>query len=366
MTSTLGSRRDSGFTLVELLVVIAIIGILVGMLMPALSMAREASRRSSCLNNLSQIGKAFAAYDADKTLLPGWRNSLDTYTSQKVAADDKPRAMVSWAVMILPFFDQRDIYDWHETYTTGTAVDEVSKKRIPSYVCPSASSDLKGGPLTYMGNGGTAGETLNGAEQWRGDGVFLDTAGNAASASWQIVESGSAYNPARSSLTQIGAADGTGSTLLVAERSGLMAPADSAWADRPRPASGASWAQHPLSGTSTNVQVMTHLIMHPPELAVNQDPVAGKRTINPTAETAAGNATDWEMRFPSSRHPGGACVVFCDAHTRFLSEKIEPWVYSQMLTSNKRLRSERARRWETYVIQGERVQYIFDENDINK
>jgi|694.fasta_scaffold26126_4 prepilin-type N-terminal cleavage/methylation domain-containing protein/prepilin-type processing-associated H-X9-DG protein len=364
-----GPRRDSGFTLVELLVTISIIGVLVGMLLPALSMAREAARRSSCMNNLSQIGKALITYDADKTVLPGWRNPLDTFTSQRVAADKKPMAMVSWTVMILPFFDQREIHEWHETYTNNAAVDDVATKRIPGYVCPSASSDLAGGPLSYMGNGGTGAELLNGGngtEQYRGDGVFLDAAGNAASSTWYISDSGAAYNPARSSLTQIGAADGAGSTLLVAERSGLSAPTDSAWAGRPRPASGASWASHPMSNATINVQVLTHLIMHPPRLPAGQEPPAGKRTINPTAETAPLAAADWALRFPSSRHPGGTGAVFCDGHTRFLSEKIEPWVYCQMLTSNKRVRSDRAKEWERYSGKDGWVHYIFDENDINK
>ena len=63
---------------------------------------------------------------------------------------------------------------------------------------------------------------------------------------------------------------------------------------------------------------------------------------------------------------GGTGVVFCDGHTRFLSEKIAPWVYGQMLTSNKRVRSFRAQDWERYMKGSELVPYIFDENDINK
>src|SRR6186713_297456 len=87
-------QRRVGFTLVELLVVIAIIGVLVALLLPAVQMAREAARRSSCQNNLRQIGIATHNFHDVQNQLPPVRVSNNHAT---------------WFVLIMPYMEQGNI-----------------------------------------------------------------------------------------------------------------------------------------------------------------------------------------------------------------------------------------------------------------
>lgn len=355
----------AGITLVELLVTIAIIGMLAGLLLPAMSAAREAARRGNCMHNISQIAKAITSYDTDKSHLPGWRDIVDDYTKVKASAEGtRPQACVSWTVKILPFIDQREVFDWYETYsgTSAGTVDDVAKKRLSIFVCPSTGATRENrSPVSYAVNGGTGAETLEetggGHRQHSGDGAFADAAGNAAESAWHLASGGyQAYRGERTSLAQVGVCDGAGGTLLIAERCGLAVPSDVSWAANPRPAL-----------PNANAVATALVVLHPPQLAPGAEPPPTARVINPTAENRPVSGTDWGLRYPSSRHVGGVSVAFCDGHTRFLTEKIAPWVYCQLLTSNRRARSARATQWERYVgSDGGWVHYILDENDFDK
>jgi len=135
----------SAFTLVELLVVITIIGILMGMLMPAVQYARESGRQAQCKTNLKNLGIALEAYHQQFGSLPYGSVANVSRSGDTNWSVGSPRG--STLHSLLPFIDLRAIYDLfsfpsktnHEV--TGTNYT-VLKFRIPVYVCP--SDDFRG------------------------------------------------------------------------------------------------------------------------------------------------------------------------------------------------------------------------------
>jgi len=145
-------HRNSGFTLIELLVVIAIIGLLVGLVLPAVQSSREAARRAQCQNNLKQIGIALNNYnDLHQVIVPGRIFKIDVGPPPASGCNglmlsgcqDTP-----WFVMMLPQLEQQAIYN-HFNFALGTegpvslgfpgffANTTVFGMKIGLYQCPS-------------------------------------------------------------------------------------------------------------------------------------------------------------------------------------------------------------------------------------
>jgi len=147
-------RFRRGFTLIELLVVIAIIAVLVALLLPAVQQAREAARRSSCKNNLKQLGLAMHNYHDTHRVFPFGYSAVSGMTHRRQ----------TWFHMILPFLDQAPMYNLYEQDTTPFVhqmpKDPIAGQVVNSLTCPSDGSapgfGANGGTTSFQGSYGVA------------------------------------------------------------------------------------------------------------------------------------------------------------------------------------------------------------------
>ena len=167
---TVQKNAKRAFTLVELLVVIAIIGILIGMLLPAVQMVRAAARRTTCANNIRQIALAFHNYESTfsefpvNQIGPGVGDSSSGYGP----------GYYSWMVPLLPYIEQNNVYDLFDhrinngdgdgyrvsdTHPNAAAVSTL----ITTFLCPSDEPNRQNSivlgsanpaPSNYVGNAG--------------------------------------------------------------------------------------------------------------------------------------------------------------------------------------------------------------------
>ena len=215
-------RRPSGFTLVELLVVIAIIGILVALLLPAVQAAREAARRSQCLNNCRQIGLAFHMYhDATKELPPSrmWDGGF------------------TWAGVVLPYMEEAAISNAADfTRNFRDQPDLVKEAVVTTFLCPSRIHEqplnyLKSEVIPYIQT--RTGGAVNGAGNTRGiqgDYACVSSTFRSSKGSLDQFFDGAIILPkslsgnrfkSRTKLSNI--VDGTSKTLMVGENSYWLA-----------------------------------------------------------------------------------------------------------------------------------------------
>lgn len=153
--------KRSAFTLIELLVVIAIIAILIALLLPAVQQAREAARRSTCKNNLKQIGVALHNYAETHGVFPPGMifrtaNGRDSnsggccrHRQESNAAGLGP----SWLVQLLPSMDQTPLFEDFNPNQPITSTNNrvVAQTFLNSYVCPSDTYASAGNPYNRHG-----------------------------------------------------------------------------------------------------------------------------------------------------------------------------------------------------------------------
>lgn len=125
---SLNSSRRKAFTLVELLVVIAIIGVMVGLLLPAVQAAREAARRMSCSNNMRQLGLAMQNYESAVRRIP-----------PSACVNPKTTANASWSIhgRLFPYLEQNVLANQIDLSLNWSNYPILNYYRVPTYVCPS-------------------------------------------------------------------------------------------------------------------------------------------------------------------------------------------------------------------------------------
>jgi prepilin-type N-terminal cleavage/methylation domain-containing protein/prepilin-type processing-associated H-X9-DG protein len=293
-------RNDQhrGFTLIELLVVIAVIGVLIALLLPAVQAAREAARRTQCVNNLKQLGLAIQGYVDTHGVMP-----LGSFKMPPPAGGDPCNGGHEAGVFIaiLSFLEQGPLFNafnsgvHYETAPNST----VNGTGLSVLWCPSdgmvsqADSKHFGWPVrfcSYMGNAGT----WNSPPENRGPTCTVQ--------SFQaLLGQANGVIFYYSSVRIAGVTDGTSNTFLLGEHAYGKNPAielpDWNW-----------W----FSGNYGDTMFTTLFPMNP----LGKIPDVSNQTlygidINPSIQAA------------SSYHPGGAHFALCDGSVRFVKETID-------------------------------------------
>ena len=244
-------RTRRGFTLVELLVVVTIIGILMGMLLPAINAARESARKSSCANNMKQIGLAILNFEAARGKLPTGGEGTD---GSVIAATFSLHGLFTH---LLPYMEQDAIYqqlDLKHSYRDTTSYDpgdgsstnnaKNCQREIQSYLCPSnpylASKDPLGyGGLDYfatvytdisdgMVTTSSAGVGRRDGANYRMEGALTVADGKNATAGNKTTIADFTIGVVPTGVPMSAITDGTSNTIAVIEDAGRVCPSATA------------------------------------------------------------------------------------------------------------------------------------------
>ena len=320
--------RHSGFTLVELLVVIAIIGVLVGLLLPAVQSAREAARRMQCVNQMRQCSIALMNHHDAIGYFPGGSvRGLDTNGDSNYYGPN-----TSWLAHLLPYYEQGVIAQFVEFGEDYAARNNAVIRKTPLDIvlCPSdsgrADRTWKGAPASW---------------QWDNEPTnFVACYGSSTldNGTININKMGSAYPDSEpdglffiDSKTEIrNVADGTSNTVAISEcligrpdvrqvgagagynlcRQGLAPPTFGS----PFNPRGESWFY------GVNTQTWGFSTSMAPNLPTEIECGVWSGTGNYAAR---------------SEHPGGVNMMLCDASGHFVNDDIDPLVWQALGTINR-------------------------------
>jgi prepilin-type N-terminal cleavage/methylation domain-containing protein/prepilin-type processing-associated H-X9-DG protein len=306
-----------GFTLIELLVVIAIIAILIGLLLPAVQKVREAAARSTCSNNLKQIGLAMHNYhDVNRQMPTGamdggvpvasawqtccnWNDSNAATLNAAGQIDD--RTGFSWLYQIMPYIEQDNLYRLPSRAT-------VYATPVKTYYCPSSRAPTAYSNIAKTDYAACAGNV------WASDGGGV------------IIHSNYPGKYSYPVVTLPTIQDGTSNTLMVAEKwlhpqqqgkdgGDNEAYVNAGWDEDYMRVTGGTYSCQYCFG-STTASATT----------INRVPRSNLQAPN-------GPAAIWNESFGSS-HTGGMNAVMADGSVRLVSFSVDPTVWSAVGSRN--------------------------------
>jgi prepilin-type N-terminal cleavage/methylation domain-containing protein/prepilin-type processing-associated H-X9-DG protein len=312
------------FTLVELLVVIAIIGVLVALLLPAIQAAREAARRTQCVNNLKQIGIGMLNFEkARKSFPPGEFKPAGVNTNGGLA----------WSAWFLPYIEENNLYslldlkkDVRKEPNWSADLKGPTNTIVPAYLCPSMSRrqtrrDMDGrlgqfnddgifnsgsgegmACIDYMGISGPGANVIHpqvGVKYGGDRGMLLDLSSGGPCL-------GTAQECSAKRIPMRKVTDGTSHTILVGECSGRGVE------DSNGDKAGGEIFNN-LDGAWASKNNVGHI-----KLNVESDNYSA---INPPPEI------NWSQHEFFSDHPGGVNVLMCDGSVHFMQDDTHYQIY---------------------------------------
>jgi prepilin-type N-terminal cleavage/methylation domain-containing protein/prepilin-type processing-associated H-X9-DG protein len=306
------ARKHSrkAFTLIELLVVIAIIGVLIGLLLPAVQKVREAANRAKCSNNLKQIALGVHNYHDAYGCMP--RNG-----SRYDLVDDGTRTtQYSWSFFarMLPFLEQDALFRAGNVDTSSLRTSVATHANIPIFFCPSDTAK-DNSPSPHTANNGTTGAPV-GLTNYKGVsgsnfcwGTYPNTGPSGSCDCFYVNNKGKGDGIFfgtdilyRLVLTDI--TDGTSNTFMIGEDIPLLN----------------CWCAWPYANAAVSTCNM------PPNINLDE-----KYGICDAAAVSADSAWQWTFGF-RSRHPGGLYFAFADGSVHFIQEKIDLPTYRGLAT----------------------------------
>lgn len=309
-------RKRFGFTLIELLVVIAIIAILVALLLPAVQQAREAARRSSCKNNLKQIGVALHNYHDTHSCFPQGQSKKHAHCCGG-----------NWRVMILPQLEQKNVYEKvnfsgnynfaANRYGFAGGAEALRGHVVEGFACPSSTLNLTD---TSVSNNNQRGQ----AHHYVGvSGALNIGGGSQRNTDYGGVVRGNGILGVNRHSNMRDVTDGTSNTIIVAEQSGEV--------------NGQNKSSNYYGGWSGMAGGWATDNVGRPHWG------AGTTCLRYPINHGMGRTVGWQGGFDNtwdfntimnSFHTGGIQITLADGSSRFISENVNFTTLRQLCSMN--------------------------------